>query len=411
MGKSYIEKVIYIDEVLENAKEKLASYYVDEYGSNYRELIDYRLQNTSFIVKTQPDLLFESLKNYHVYFRNSKDFDNMILEYEDFCTVQARLQKLMSEKVNAVLKHHYKVDNPLFFSDMTLEVLKFMSSSFSRLLEGNTIDESLKKDILDGRELYYFLCHKYHCDPIVDATVVDKVIKEIENIKGSFHRELLKQSKWGQRLYNEVVSKSSRIFVGIRGAELIIYDFLSQVVFKSNDTAMCVSLENSSSQNNIVFLHTQGPMMLDFNHYFYHEMRHAVEFGGISAFNDKYSTINELRTENHALKDMDNLPTIFESMITCESLYTPLLQLSYGLFDEEEKFFDNIAIESKDEEMERIIGKTLLREYEQMLLEVLELVKTFRGEKSLMLTLGEDVYLKRSNEIRQKIKKFDTGDF
>ena len=136
MGKSYIEKVIYIDEVLENAKEKLASYYVDEYGSNYHELIDYRLQNTSFIVKTPPDLLFESLKNYHAYFRNSKDFDNMILEYEDFCTVKARLQKLMSEKVNAVLKHHYKVDNPLFFSDMTLEVLKFMSSNFSGLLAG-----------------------------------------------------------------------------------------------------------------------------------------------------------------------------------------------------------------------------------------------------------------------------------
>ena len=62
MGKSYIEKVIYIDEVLENAKEKLASYYVDDIGSNYHELIDYRLQNTSFIVKTPPDLLFESLK-------------------------------------------------------------------------------------------------------------------------------------------------------------------------------------------------------------------------------------------------------------------------------------------------------------------------------------------------------------
>ena len=41
-----------------------------------------------------------------------------------------------------------------------------------------------------------------------------------------------------------------------------------------------------------------------------------------------------------------------------------------------------------------------------MLLEVLELVKTFRGEKLLILTLGEDVYLKRSNEIRQKIIKF-----
>ena len=50
----------------------------------------------------------------------------------------------------------------------------------------------------------------------MDATVVDKVIKEIENIKGAFHRELLRQSRWGQRLYNEVISKTGNIFVGVK---------------------------------------------------------------------------------------------------------------------------------------------------------------------------------------------------
>ena len=63
-----------------------------------------------------------------------------------------------------------------------------MSSNFSGLLAGNAIDESLKKNILDGRELYYFLCRNYNCEPIVDATVIDRIIKEIENIKGAFHR-------------------------------------------------------------------------------------------------------------------------------------------------------------------------------------------------------------------------------
>src|SRR5699024_165416 len=102
---------------------------------------------------------------------------------------------------------------------------------------------------------------------------------------------------------------------------------------------------------------------------FYHEIRHAVENGGID-----YNVINELRTDKHAYEDKHILPQLFDNNGECQSVYLSILPLSGDLFNTFEGFFDKIAINNDTEKLESVVSKDTLTEYNNMLNNILSLM-------------------------------------
>lgn len=413
MNSKSIEQFIYAKEIMEDIKKTLIPYYISQYGTKNKDLIEQRMRHTFYLISSTPDLIYNELKDSSSYFKSQSDYDNMITEYLDYIEVNRELEKEKITKLRSLLCKEYGVlESTINKKDIPIEklFLNSFSSSMIALLKSPYTGFDTKDEIHKLQLRYFKQCNNLGCEPIIETNIIDSILNKIKTLDVDYQVILLKRTLWGQRLYKYFIENNgfTEGYIKSTNQEDLFYRMLQQDVFLPSGQMQCVYF--TSKINNEIEKVTNWicfPMLenmnFDLNHNFYHEMRHAVENGGIGF--KKYNFINELRTDKHALDDNTALPKIFNTDGKCKSIYVPLLPLTDGLFDNFEGFFDDIAISNNVNKLEMAVNKDILIEYENMLNNIISLMIN-QGVNNISLNINSQKYVEKSDEIAKSIKKY-----
>ena len=55
MNSKSIEQFIYAKEIMEDIKKTLIPYYISQYGTKNKDLIEQRMKNTFYLISSTPD--------------------------------------------------------------------------------------------------------------------------------------------------------------------------------------------------------------------------------------------------------------------------------------------------------------------------------------------------------------------
>lgn len=413
MNRQDIEQIIYAKDLMEDMKKILIPYYISEYGKKYQELIKRRLENTYFLLTSPPDLTYNKLKDRSSYFFNKSDYDNMILEYLDYEKINGKLKKIKQMQVRELLCQEYGIDADMVRKkDLAIENLAISSYSTNiiSLLNCPIVMKPTKNEIFDFQEKYLIQCESLKCKQITDNNVIDSILNKIDTINNDYQISLLKNTLWGKRLYQYFV-ENNELFFNDKNSfyqQDSLYKMLSEDVFLPKGTMKCANFfyncGNKQVTNNWICFSMLENVDFDLNHIFFHEMRHAVENGGINL--GGHDSINEIRTDVHAKNDVLNLPKLFENSGECKSLYLKLLPLTGDLFFDNQKFFDKIAIANNIELLEKNIDIKLLEMFNYMLNDIIEItLNLFNENIPIYLNIDSINFEEKSKTLSKSIQR------
>ena len=413
MNSKSIEQFIYAKEIMEDIKKTLIPYYISQYGTKNKDLIEQRMKNTFYLISSTPDLIYKELKDSGSFFKSQGDYDNMITEYLDYIEVNRQLEKDKITKIRSLLCKEYSVsETTINKKDIPIErlFLNSFSSSMIALLNSPCAADDMKDEVHKLQKRYFKQCNNLGCEPITDTNIIDSILNKIKTLNTDYQVNLLKRTLWGQRLYKYFIENNgfTEGYIKSTNQEDLFYRMLQQDIFIQSGQMQCVYFTSKKNdevyiRNNWICFPMLENMNFDLNHNFYHEMRHAVENGGIDF--KKYNFINELRTDKHALEDDIALPKIFNNDGKCKSIYLPLLPLTDGLFDDFESFFDSIAISNNVNKLEMVVNKDILMEYDNMFKNTISLMIN-QGITDISLNINAQEYVEKSDEIAKSIKKY-----
>lgn len=412
MNKQDIEQFIYAKDLMEDMKQVLIPYYISRYGKKYQELIKRRMDQTYFLLTSPPDLIYNKLKDESNYFPNKSDYDNMVLEYLDYEKINEKLKKIKQMQIRKLLCQEYEIDEDMVSKkDLAIENLSISSYSTSivSLLNSSMVMKPTKNEILDFQGKYLMQCESLKCKQITDNNVIDSIIDKIDLINEDYQISLLKNTLWGKRLYQYFV-ENNRLSLNDTNSSYqqdLLYKMLSEDVFLPKGTMKCArffnNCGNKQGTNNWICFSMLENAEFDLNHNFFHEMRHAVENGGIVL--GGHNPINEIRTDIHAREDVLNLPKLFKSCGECGSIYLKLLPLTGDLFFENQNFFDEIAISNNTLLLEKNIDSKLLETFSYMINDIIEIMLILLNENiPIYLNIDSMNFKEKSKMLSKSIK-------
>ena len=410
MTTKFIEQVIYAKEILEDMNKTLISYYTSQYGKKKKELIEHRINHTFYLMSSTPDLVYEELKDFNNHFKSQIDYDNMIAEYLDYIKVNKELEKMKIIKIRRLLCKEYGISEAVLNKkDIPIEELSLnsYSSSVINILNNPYTLDDMRNQIHKSQQKYFTQCSNLGCKPITDTHIIDSILEKMKLIETEYQISLLKKTLWGQRLFKCFTKNNGINERNLKSTNLedLLYRMLQQDIFLQKGQMQCVHFyinkNNIQTINNWIVSPILENKGLDLNHNFYHEMRHAVENGGI----DYYNVINELRTDKHASEDKHILPKLFDTNGECQSVYLHILPLSGDLFNTFEGFFDEIAINNDTDKLESIVSKDTLTEYNNMLNNILSLMIN-PNVSDIYLEINSNPYKEKCEQISKSLKKY-----
>ncbi len=408
MTTKFIEQVIYGQEILKDMSKTLISYYTSQYGKKKKELIEHRINHTFYLMSSTPDLVYEELKDFNNHFKSQIQYDNMITEYLDYIKINKELEKMKIMNIRRLLCKEYGISEAVLNKkDIPIEELSLSSysSDVINILNSPYTLDDMKNQIHKSQQKYFTQCNNLGCKPITDTHIIDSILDKMKVIETEYQISLLKKTLWGQRLFRYFTKNNGISENDLKQANLedLLYRMLQQDIFLQNGQMQCVHFyieqNNIETINNWIISPILENKGLDLNHNFYHEIRHAIENGGID-----YNVINELRTDKHAYEDKHILPQLFDNNGECQSVYLQLLPLSGNLFNTFESFFDEIAINNDTDKLESIVSKDTLTEYNNMLNNILSLMIN-PNVPNIYLEINSKPYKEKCNQISKSLKK------
>jgi len=347
---------------LEESESLLFKYYVEQYGTKYRDLIRNNIDSTIYIFESTPDFTLKYLLQNEDKVESVQQLENVELEARDYAKLKSDLVNQRNRIWFSIFCYYHNISENEY------------ASKFDSII--NLINE-----IFDSFDKYSFNCLNIGVKPIEDLRIRNIFFGEVTRRKNEQKEALFLRSIWGQRM--------KKIFTDI-GLEM-------------DDSLLCKIFDLEYAEGKclnhrcglkflylpVIELYSSG-ICVDLA--FLHENRHAVEGGlnsniGIASGDGKYTMLNEVRTEKKAEIDYDNLPTIFskknfDSVVAYKNLY-PFCE---DFFEDYSYLFDMCAIENNIKLLEDVFGESELIEYDQLLTKIfIKLEESFRSKRGIKI--------------------------
>lgn len=369
---------------LDDYSEKLFSLYESDYGRDNLDLIKKRMDETIYIFDSTPvdmvNYLVENEKHYGDCFRIDRAFD----ECRDYLKVKDKIAGKLRDRFYKILANNFETDKKIAEQLTELDIDSFSNAS-QEILDSEMTPLEVKNSIKLRREKYLSECDEVNVSALVDGNS----IKKLFDIKDDFESEaqifIMKHSKWGKRIRKQILEAS-----GIK----LSYEELTTLLLWGYSASSNVVLPYKNKTLRVCVF----PLMKNFNDgnldgIFFHENRHVVEteenFCGICSYDeDKYTILNEIRTEKNSCRDKFHLgdEVLFSNKNYDEgktNIYLSLFPYAGDFFDRYEEILNKIAVVNDIEKLENLFGVDNLREFD----EYLETLQNFLLEEPWKVSL------------------------
>ena len=295
-----LENIFYPDEAIDEVQRLLYDIYLEDYGEENGKLIRQRQAKTVCLFDSDPIVTMQFLSDYNELFNDPKIEDRTAEEYRDFINLQRKKLPEIQKNYYDLLCDIFKLKDKGQFKEVLNLDYDSYSSDYDNLLNNPYCSNELKARILLRRAKYIEACNKIGVRNLVNKKEI-AALRQARNLYyyNEFHF-YLDESKWGKRIINNFYSKGIKINI----------DSLTAIMSGTNN-ACCAPfhlLRDKKGGSLIYFPIIQNRCFDGFDRIFYHENRHAIEYGknysGLSLTNpEKYVLCNEIRTEINALRD------------------------------------------------------------------------------------------------------------
>lgn len=298
LGAVKYENILNPEEAWNEFKRYLIELYAEDYGEEYKELITKRIDSTYYLFDSNPIDTYNFYKNNKISY-GFKRMCRIEREYHNYLAVKDRIDKRLTARYKDILCGFYNtVSLPDDFLTVDYEAFSFDSM---RKLYSATTSEDNKNSILRRQKKYLDFCMLYGVRPITDIDTIDKMIKVKNELEYEEFKFLLDESIWGKRLKKDIFDRTG-VHVDTKLLGSVMYD-----------TKCCASVCQIPSSDGKFVRICYFPIMKNYgvgsvDKIFFHENRHVAESGlNISGFspacNGDYMLINELRTQENAIRD------------------------------------------------------------------------------------------------------------
>ena len=322
-------------EAIESVKEQLFHLYQQDYGKRMRGIIEERWNNTIFIFESTPKDNYQFVQEHKDKIQDKKFIKRTKAEYKDY------IKK--DQLTDSIIRNEYK---------------KYVEMRF-HIFSEEQIDELWNKE---SKELDK---EKYGC------TVIESCMVTKRDLIKSKKKALMATTIWGKRMQKQYPTIDLEILVAL----------LLDRFFPS---ATCKILDKDNQIVTVCFIPLISYRYLSsLDRMVLHELRHVVETDGVriglTIFpNKEFYMLNEIRTENNAIKDENRMPLIFgRNSNKLQSFYEELLER----FSEIEPYEDLLNIVSFTGKINE--ERSLIESLDQKLKEVEQNLKKQKQIKNM----------------------------
>lgn len=300
LGAVKFENILNPEEAWNEFRQYLIELYMEDYGEEYKELIKKRIDDTYYLFDSNPIDTYNFYKSNKISY-GLKRMCRIEREYSNYISVKNRIDKRITEKYRQELSDFYNT-LPSFLPDdfLVVDYEAFSFENIRKLHSPSTSDEN-KNSILRRQRDYINFCSLYGVRPITDIETIDKMIQVKKELEYEEFKLLLDETIWGKRIKKDIYDKTG---------SLIDTKLLGSVMY---DSKCCASVCQIPTSDGKFVRICYFPIMKNYgkgsvDKIFFHENRHVVESGiNISGFcpaaNGDYLLINELRTQENAIRD------------------------------------------------------------------------------------------------------------
>lgn len=379
------ERILNPSFALEDNEKMLIDYYASIYGSKYKNLIKDRTDSTIYIFESKPEYTFKFLLE-----NQDKISDFSQLEYVE---KQAKDYSKLELDLNTKLQ----LDVYFMFCDYHNIDAKKNSNNFDIILQ-------IADEMTTNYEKYCLECNCLGIKPINDSKIISDFLQKKRKKIQLKDKELFFQSIWGKRI------KQSFLEMGLSIDDNILYHIFDI----GGADGRCL---NHPCGLKFVYVPTIQLYCQGYNvdSAFLHENRHVVEAGedgkciGISPSYDKFTLLNEIRTEKNAIEDFENLPTLFSRKSSNDDnvTYRFLFPFCADFFEEYQFLLDMCAIENNISLLESIFGREALSDYDNLLVRIFATIENNLGKGNLKIICSYLDKIERLKENAQASGYFD----
>lgn len=374
--KKEVECFLYPDEVLKEKKELLIERYLEDYGEEYQSMIENRMNHTLYLFDSNPIITMNMMRDFEGEI-DSKEFNRIYLEYLDYKKIFDHIHKRINKKYSRMLSSYFSVSS--FFTREDLLSLDIESYSLKILSFIRKSEEGSRKrdELIHRQEEYLKKCKEIGVTPLTNPISIQFLLDEKKRLEEYEYIFILKNTKWGKRIVRKIKSYYPKIRI-------------SEIVKIMRDDAVALTSylldTNGSAKARVLYY----PLLQDFSiqsldRIFYHENRHVIESNRVSSglhlhVGDTYQYLNEVRTEENALLDLDyfNDDFMWSSEPLMDGYHNTYHELYYyvkDFFDENRDILNDLAIRGDLSGLEEKFGKDSLIELECFLRDLSSVLK------------------------------------
>ena len=357
------DAIMHPKDAIEGYKDKLLDLYCESYGSSSLIALRQKFDNIYYCFESDPVTTLKFLEENSFRGVRGKDRKKLVLEANDYAQTKKNINNQQNMYLSGILLDaFYYNENILNPKALELDFACMGTISMKRLSDPNVSLEE-KERIQKRQNKFLDKCNKMGVYPRKDAFSMSIIVSEIAKMQMEETIHLLNETEWGRRIKGDFWQNG----VAISDEKLC-------QLFSSANTATA----NTWTVNGKPVVYLPLISRLDIgrlDEVFLHENRHAMEmnnnYNGLTNYLDgSYNSINEIRVEKHALRDMARLDEIFQNDISpvkniseCFSWYPYVKEF----YESEETLLDMLAIDSDISSFEDIYSKELLMELDSLL--------------------------------------------
>lgn len=359
-GSVNVTSIINPDLVMPIIKNLLLAHYIEEYPAEYKSIIAQRLDDVVFIFDSNPkdNLLFISSNIGNI---NDLDFIRRTnLEFKNYESIENKINKKLESMLRTYITNHF--ERSISGNGKVLD-LDFESYSAGSIDILNSDDDSKRNELLSRQHKYKVDSYFLGIEPITKYEQIDDIICYKRALLKYKNQQLVSKTKWGKRIKQELREK----YCFTPNDEDLV-----ELLFDDDSATTAILKDNSGESRCVVHIPlVRNSKFGNLDRILYHELRHVIEStdhsSGLYDFkSNRYNSINEVRTEMHALEDEQYLMDFlfFGRGYDNVSLYESLIPLHKEFFDNNKELFDMVAIDGKIDVLERLIGEDYLDKIE-----------------------------------------------
>ena len=370
------EDLVFPFDTLQDKMKDIEKIYLEDYGSKYKNSIKLRQKNTIYLLNSTPDFEYDYLTKYNLL--PKIDEEAFTTEYEDFMTLKQKITTQKNNLIYLTLCKAFNID-PKQYQDKLEEIISLpiaLYGSNATYYSNNADIKVLALENLSAKkEAYLAKCQELKIKPLTYPDIIDKLQQQINSYELQAYNDLLLNSKYIADI-QEYINNTLEINYNIQSlVQIHTYPASCSYFYTPGPNIMRLVYVP------LIKIFEEGYSV---DAFFLHENRHCIETGlkgiGLEKLDTSfpYHILNEIRTEKHALEDLNRLPTIFKKAGK-SSGYKNYITLINELIDANSLLFDDSAFNNCPELLELFFTKPSLEELETSLSNLYNDVNSFKN--------------------------------